>query len=105
VYRFRGILSIFSPLWLSEVGVRRVEGELNLRARMRSMREGERRPPEMTLEELFNSSRGYLGRKDLTDDDEKLELKVKIQGFKNMPAVYMLCEFGRSYGTNPSYYN
>ncbi|KAJ8581277.1 hypothetical protein M405DRAFT_847144 [Rhizopogon salebrosus TDB-379] len=84
------VIGIFSPLWLSEVGVRRVEGELNLRARMRSMREGERRPPEMTLEELFNSSRGYLGRKDLTDDDEKLELKVKIQGFKNMPAVYML---------------
>ncbi|OJA18720.1 hypothetical protein AZE42_01247 [Rhizopogon vesiculosus] len=91
VYRFRGILSIVSPLWLSEVGSKRVEGELNLRARMRSIREGERAPPDMTLEELFNGARGYLGRKDhLTDDDEKLELKLKIQGFKNMPAVYML---------------
>lgn len=70
-----------------------MEGELNLRARKRCIHEGERLPPEMTLEELFHKE--YLGRtsKDLTDDDEKLELKVKIQGFKNMPAVYMLCEF------------
>jgi hypothetical protein len=72
-----------------------VEGELNLRARVRCIREGERPPHEITLEELFHNTKGYLGRtsKDLTDDDEKLELKVKIQGFKNMPAVYMLCEF------------
>lgn len=94
MYRFRGILTILSPLWLSEVGAKRVEKEFNLRAHMRSIREGERPPPDMSLEELFHKAKGYIGRDDPTSDDKKLELKLKIQGFKNMPAIYMLCEFG-----------
>jgi hypothetical protein len=89
-YRFRGILSIHSPVWLSQVGVKRVEAELNLRANTRSMREGERPPPTMTIEGLFNKKTGYLGRASLPNDDElKLELRLQIQGFKNFPAVYM----------------
>lgn len=70
-----------------------MEGEFNLRARMRSVREGERPPPDVTLEQLFHKTSGYLGHKNLTNDDEQPELKLKIQGFKNMPAVYMSCGF------------
>lgn len=88
-YRFRGILSIRSPVWLSQVGVKRVEAELNLRANTRSMREGERPPSTITLEGLFNKKTGYLGRTPVPDDDDRLALRLKIQGFKNFPALYM----------------
>lgn len=89
-YRFRGILSIHSPAWLSQVGVKRVEAELNLRANTRSMREGERPTPTITIEGLFNRKTGYLGRTPVPGGNElKLELRVKIQGFKNFPALYM----------------
>ncbi|KAG1757586.1 hypothetical protein EDB19DRAFT_1934808 [Suillus lakei] len=88
-YRFRGILSIRSPVWLSQVGVKRVETELNQLAYTRSMREGERHPPAITLEELFHKKTGYLGRTPAPGDDDELELRLKIQGFKNFPALYM----------------
>lgn len=88
-YRFRGILSIHSPFWLSQLGVKRVEAELNLRANTRSMREGERPPSIITLEGLFNRNTGYLGRTPVPGDDDELELRLKIQGFRNFPALYM----------------
>ncbi|KAG1749979.1 uncharacterized protein EDB91DRAFT_1244577 [Suillus paluster] len=86
-YRFRGILSIQRTDWLSQLGLKRVEAELNLRARTRGMREGERVPSLVTLEELY---KGYLGHTTPPGDDNELELKLKIQGFKNFSAVYML---------------
>lgn len=100
-YRFRGILSIHSPFWLSQLGVKRVEAELNLRANTRSMREGERPPSIITLEGLFNRKTGYLGRTPVPGDDDELELRLKIQGFRNFPALYMTCKFGCSYVTIP----
>lgn len=89
-YRFRGILSIRFPFWLSQVGVKRVEAELNSRALTRSMREGQRPLPAITLEELFRLKNKYLGRTLVSGDNEELELRLKIQGFKNFPALYMM---------------
>lgn len=90
-FRFRGILTIHSPVWLSPVGVKQVEAELNLRANTRSMREGERPPSTITLEALFNRKTGYLWRTPVPGDNDEFELglRLKIQGFKNFPALYM----------------
>ncbi|KAG2159851.1 uncharacterized protein EDB93DRAFT_1244623 [Suillus bovinus] len=88
-FRFRGNLSIRSPGWLSQVGVKRVEAELNLRANTRSMCAGQRPPATITLEELFNRKTGYLGRPPAPGDDDELELRLQIQGFRNFPALYM----------------
>ncbi|KAG0708849.1 hypothetical protein DFH29DRAFT_870483 [Suillus ampliporus] len=52
------------------------------------MSKGERVSSTITLEELFHRAKGYLGRPPSGDDDD-LELKLKIQGFKNLSAVYM----------------
>ncbi|KAG2120875.1 uncharacterized protein F5147DRAFT_11508 [Suillus discolor] len=85
-FRFRGILGIRSLVWLSQVGVKRVEAELNLRANTRSMCAGERPPNTITLEELFNRKNKYLGG---PPEDDELELRLQIQGFRNFPALYM----------------
>ncbi|KAG1833792.1 hypothetical protein EV424DRAFT_1532637 [Suillus variegatus] len=85
-FRFRGILGIRSLVWLSQVGVKRVEAELNLRANTRSMCAGERPPNTITLEELFNRKNKFLGG---PPEDGELELRLQIQGFRNFPALYM----------------
>lgn len=95
-FRFRGILGIRSLVWLSQVGVKRVEAELNLRANTRSMCAGERPPNTITLEELFNRKNKFLGG---PPEDGELELRLQIQGFRNFPALYMTCAFGCLHGT------
>lgn len=85
-FRFRGILGIRSLVWLSQVGVKRVEAALNLRANQRSMCAGERPPNTITLEELFNRKNKFLGG---PPEDDELELRLQIQGFRNFPALYM----------------
>ncbi|KAG1801635.1 uncharacterized protein HD556DRAFT_896009 [Suillus plorans] len=47
---------------------------------------GERPPNTITLEELFNRKNKYLGG---PPEDDELELRLQIQGFKNFPALYM----------------
>ncbi|KAG9315798.1 hypothetical protein JVU11DRAFT_3447 [Chiua virens] len=89
-FRFRGLLKIADPDWLSDDGLKTIEDELNLRIRVRALCEGERVPPQpLTLEGLFGCSR--LARSDdaTWPKDDETKLMVKIQGEKNMPAVFM----------------
>ncbi|KAF8555707.1 hypothetical protein OG21DRAFT_1410483 [Imleria badia] len=89
-FRFRGILKIAKPEWLSEFGVKTIETDLNLRAKERAMRlgEGGRKAPQLTLENLFTT---HLTRSINTtwEKEEDTQLTVLIQGERNMPAVYM----------------
>ncbi|KAH0832042.1 hypothetical protein J3R83DRAFT_12949 [Lanmaoa asiatica] len=88
-FRFRGILKIANPNWLSDFGLRTVETDLNLRAKERALREGERSPPQLTLEDLFES--GLLTRSDDATwrKEDETKLTVRIQGEKNLPAIFM----------------
>lgn len=90
-FRFRGILKIVDPEWLSDLGLKTIETELNLRANERALREGGRRLPHLTLEGLFESK--LLTRSDDSTwrKEEETKLTVLIQGEKNMPANYMHC--------------
>ena len=85
-FRFRGILKIADPKWLSDFGVKTIETDLNLRVKERGM--GGRRMPQLTLEDLFGihltRSNNATWRK-----EEDARLTVLIQGERNMPAVYM----------------
>lgn len=96
-FRFRGILKIANPGWLSDFGIKTVEAELNARAKERAFRlgEGARNPPQLTLENLFgthltqsNHSRQKEGERRLT---------VLVQGERNMPANFMFCTCHRCY--------
>lgn len=92
-FRFRGILKIADPDWLSDFGLKTVETELNLRANERALREGERRLPPLTLEGLFESRSRLLTRSDDSTwrKEEGAKLTVLIQGEKSVPASYMQC--------------
>lgn len=91
ILRFRGIMKIANPDWLSDFGLKTVETELNLRANERALREGERSPPQLTLEDLFGN--GLLATSDNATwrKEDETKLMVLIQGEKNMPAIYMHC--------------
>lgn len=94
-FRFRGILKIADPNWLSDFGLKTVETELNLRAHERALREGERAPPPLTLEGLFQS-RLLTPSCDATwRKEDEAKLTVLVQGEKSYPAVYMRCELSR----------
>lgn len=91
-FRFRGILKIANPDWLSEFGRKTIETALNLRAKERAMGLGEgsrRAPPELTLDYLFE--RHLKKARDSTRQEDETCLTVLIQGEKNMSAVYMVC--------------
>lgn len=90
-FRFRGVLKIADPEWLSDFGLKTVETELNLRADERALREGERRGPQLTVEGLFKGR--HLTRSDDSTwkNEEETKLTVLIQGEKNLPASYMQC--------------
>ncbi|KAL4064669.1 hypothetical protein V8B97DRAFT_1875874 [Scleroderma yunnanense] len=90
-FRFRGILNIANPEWLSEFGVKMVEAELNLRWTEWSVREGERRGPSLTLEGLFGN-RLLRRRNSSLKNDDGCELSLKVQGERGMPAVFILSE-------------
>ncbi|KAG6332360.1 hypothetical protein ID866_6725 [Astraeus odoratus] len=93
-FRFRGVLKIANPDWLSDRGKKLVEAELDLRWYERSMREGERRGPQLTLEGLFTNDllkrKNSAVRHDDDDDDDACELLIQIQGERGMSAVFML---------------
>ncbi|KIJ68445.1 hypothetical protein HYDPIDRAFT_106640 [Hydnomerulius pinastri MD-312] len=90
-FRFRGVLKIANPSWLSDFGLKTVESELNLRADERALREGERRGQQLTLEGLFKSK--LLRKSNFAWDDETEEeetkLTILIQGEKSLAAVFM----------------
>ncbi|KAH7883592.1 hypothetical protein F5I97DRAFT_1894125 [Phlebopus sp. FC_14] len=89
-FRFRGVLRIANPDWLSEFGLKTVEAELNLRASERAVREGERRGPPLTLESLFRSR--LLKRSNSAwnnEGDDETKLNILVQGGKGLPAVFM----------------
>ncbi|KAF9241376.1 hypothetical protein BU15DRAFT_73499 [Melanogaster broomeanus] len=90
-FRFRGVLTVANPGWLSDFGLKAVETELNLRAVERSLREGQRKGAQLTLEELFKSKLLKKSNSAWADEGEEEEtrLKILIQGEKNLPAVFM----------------
>ncbi|KAF8442940.1 hypothetical protein L210DRAFT_862013 [Boletus edulis BED1] len=89
-FRFRGVLKIADPNWLSDFGIKIVEAEINLRAKQHALGLGEgarSRIPQLTLEYLFQ--RHLTKSHDATHKDGEVKLMVLIQGEENMPAVYM----------------
>lgn len=88
-FRFRGILNIGDPEWLSEFGVKIVEAELNLRLKEWCMREGERPKTPLSLKSLFNGKLLRRKNSSFRNDDGECELLLKIQGERGMPAVFM----------------
>ena len=90
-FRFRGILNIGDPEWLSEFGVKIVEAELNLRLKEWCMREGERPKTPLSLKSLFNGKLLRRRNSSFRNDDGECELLLKIQGERGMPAVFMHC--------------
>lgn len=88
-FRFRGILKITNPDWLSDFGLKTVETELNLRAKECALREGERWPSQLTLEGLFGNRPLTTSNDSSWRKEDETKLTVLIQGEKNMPAVYM----------------
>ncbi|KAF9229289.1 hypothetical protein BS17DRAFT_722886 [Gyrodon lividus] len=90
-FRFRGVLKIANPDWLSDFGLKTVEAELNLRADECFLREGERRGPQLTLQELFKSKLLKRSNSAWNDEsgEEETKLALLIQGKKNLPAVFM----------------
>jgi hypothetical protein len=92
-FRFRGVLKIADPDWLSDFGLKTVEAELNLRADERALREGERRGLQLTLNGLFKSKLLKRSNSAWNDESEEEETKltILIQGEKSLPAVFMQC--------------
>ncbi|KIJ21745.1 hypothetical protein PAXINDRAFT_5887 [Paxillus involutus ATCC 200175] len=90
-FRFRGVLKIADPDWLSDFGLKTVEAELNLRADERALREGERRGLQLTLNGLFKSKLLKRSNSAWNDESEEEETKltILIQGEKSLPAVFM----------------
>lgn len=90
-FRFRGILKIADPGWLSDFGLKTIEAELNLRAKERALRlgEGERRTHQLTLESLFENRLLTRSNDATWRGEDETRLTVLIQGEKNLPANFM----------------
>jgi len=95
--RFRGVLCIESLSWMTASGRTRVQAELEHRLQQRAVREGERQYRELQLIDLFDEATGFLGTGFTRTTSNRraareagLKLKVRIQGEKGMPAVYMI---------------
>lgn len=91
-FRFRGVLRVAEPDWLSDFGVKIVEAELN--ERLAELCMGSRIRESITLEDLFRA-KVLDSHKTSNENNEEngLYLSLRIQGERGLPAVFMGCKY------------